>query len=288
MMTAARRPSVFENLQVSNAERAEGAVLAMVTLASLAVLVLFAIWLTAARAPYRGQISVAAWNASDDGAVDPGALAADLEPPGLDELPELFQPKLQLTLEAVIQEVSSQAGAFEPSSVDLAGHGMPGGVGSDPRQQGPPSSSSDQAVPPWERWEIRFTSSSLSEYRRQLDFFGIELAAFGGSSHVDYAYNLTQPRPSRRQLDDPRQERRVRFTWKHGTLREFDLQLLQAAGIPTDGRVVCQFYPPEMEEQLTALEAQSGRPPDQWRKTVFGVRRTSAGYEFYVIEQLFR
>ena len=60
------------------------------------------------------------------------------------------------------------------------------------------------------------------------------------------------------------------------------------AGIKTGGRVVCQFYSKEMYDELHRLEFQSGKPPEEWLKTIFGVRPKGGGYEFYIIEQFFR
>ena len=152
---------------------------------------------------------------------------------------------------------------------------------------GPPA---PPTVPEWERWEIRFTSSSLAEYRKQLDYFGVELAAFGGRDTIDYARQFTKPTASVRHETDPAKEQRLRFSWRQGPLLEFDRQLLAEAGIPTQQRVVCQFYDEEMTRQLLALEA-AGGDPATCLKTVFGVRPKQGArtrYEFYVISQVFR
>ncbi|MCA9175051.1 MAG: hypothetical protein KDB14_11265, partial [Planctomycetales bacterium] len=130
-------------------------------------------------------------------------------------------------------------------------------------------------------------SSDFAEYRRQLEFFEIELAAFGGSPTIDYVYDLTSDPPSVRRSREPGRETRQRFTWRGGPLLEYDRELLRIAQVPTEGRVVCQFYPPRMIDELQRLEALGGET-ERCLKTVFGVRKRGEGYEFYVISQVFR
>jgi hypothetical protein len=62
--------------------------------------------------------------------------------------------------------------------------------------------------------------------------------------------------------------------------------LLTQAGIETSGRAICQFYPPDLENQLAVLEerARESRPLRDIRRTVFGVRTAGRGYEFYIVE----
>ena len=79
--------------------------------------------------------------------------------------------------------------------------------------------------------------------------------------------------------------KRQYLTWRYGPLRRADMELLKRAGIPTDGRVVMQFLPPEVENRLANLEQQycdaQGRTLKQVRTTVFGVRGTGGQYEFF-------
>ena len=69
-------------------------------------------------------------------------------------------------------------------------------------------------IPPWERWEIRFSTEGIDIYARQLDHFDIELGALGGGFQtIDYAHNLAQAKPSRR-TGKPEEEKRIRgFTF---------------------------------------------------------------------------
>jgi hypothetical protein len=142
-------------------------------------------------------------------------------------------------------------------------------------------------VPRWERWQVRFSAADLEAYARQLDYFGIELAAMGGGrANVDYASQLSRPRPLRR-AGRSQDEQRLYMTWRSGELIEADRQLLAKAGIATADRVILQFYPPQAEAMLASLERQEAGEKDlrSIRRTVFGVRPKGRQFEFFVISQ---
>ena len=147
----------------------------------------------------------------------------------------------------------------------------------------------DASVPRWERWEVRFTSTSPTKYAEQLDSFGIELAAIGGREEIDYASQLSDATPSVRTAKGS-EEKRMYMSYRSGQLKEFDRQLLTRAGIQTQGRTLLQFYPRNVEAQLATLERRKagGRPLREIRKTVFGLRKEGSGYRFEVLEQLYQ
>ena len=227
---------------------------------------------------------------------------------------EPSEPSMAASLEAVSQVVSSQAASFEnvlaqvpgsaPSGATEPGAGgnpTTGGTGvgwgkgkgiGDSRRPGPLGEGPEDVVPEYERWEVRFTTAGIGLYARQLDFFKIELAAIGGGrAEVDYAYNLSKPKPDHRS-GKPEAEQRIYMTWtdRRSPIAAFDRQLIQRAGIPVDRRLVLQFLPEDVASQLLTAEVQNakGRDPRTFLKTVFGVREGGRGYQFYVIEQRFR
>ncbi len=218
--------------------------------------------------------------------------ARDMEPPGPEELEEeMYEPQMEATLEAVTDVVTTQTAAFDAVVMAAEATTKGGGGLGDSRGPGPEGEGRSDIIPPWERWEIRYTTSGLEPYARQLDFFKIELAAAGGTPLVDYAFNLAKAQPDRRS-GKPEDEKRMYMTWQNagGPLAAFDRQLLAKAGVNTQRRLVLQFYPRETELKLLRLEAENARGRDarEFWKTVFGVRAAGAGYEFFVIDQFFR
>ena len=218
--------------------------------------------------------------------------ARDKEPPGPEELEEeMYEPQVEATLEAVTDVVTTQTAALDAIAVAAEATTKGGGGLGDSRGIGPEGEGRSDLIPPWERWEIRYTTSGLDAYARQLDFFKIELAAAGGTPLVDYALNLAKPKPDRRQ-GKPEDEKRMYMTWQNASspLAVFDRRLLDKAGINTQRRLVLQFYPKETEMKLLRAEAENarGRNAREFLKTIFGVRPAGSGYEFFVIDQFFR
>jgi hypothetical protein len=263
--------------------------ISLLILIGAAVAIMFIIWLTATLVFSQRSVPVKlVENAAGRGDHAEG-FERDLEAPGMEEMPELAEPQLEATLEAVTDAVSTVAASMDVINMAATSTSRgEGGLG-DSRPPGP-LGEGDNIIPRWERWEVRWTSSAISAYAQQLDYFKIELAAAGGSPNLDYAFNLSQPTP-RRRSGPPKQEKRLYMTWRSGTLQAFDRILLTRAGIPSEGRLVMQFYPEEVEDRLAWLEMENagGRSVKEFLKTVFGVRAARGGnYEFFVEEQRFR
>ncbi|MBM3998898.1 MAG: hypothetical protein FJ297_05040 [Planctomycetes bacterium] len=212
----------------------------------------------------------------------------DAEPPGLEELEVVMeQPSLEAALEPVTDLASTVAASYETFETDAVASSRGSGRG-DSRPPGP-EGEGEGVIPPWERWEIRYSSASIAEYARQLDFFQIELGAAGGSKMADYVSQFTSNPPSKRQ-GASKEEKRVYLTWRTGKLKEFDEVLIGRAGVATNGRILMQFIPPAVYDRLHQLEFENskGRSPKEWLRTIFGVRKSGSGYDYYIIDQTFR
>jgi hypothetical protein len=203
----------------------------------------------------------------------------ELDAPQLAELSDapLIEPVVELS-KLLSREVVAVAAQLDTASITTAGGGRP-----DIRVVGPPSK---EIVPRWERWELRYEAASLEGYAKQLDYFGIELGAAGGKRQVDYASKLAAATPVTR-TGEGSEEQRLYLTWRGGRLEVLDRQLLQKAGIDVKNRIVMQFYPQRIEDLLARVEldyTKDGKV-ESLRKTIFGVRATGDGYDFFIIEQ---
>lgn len=212
--------------------------------------------------------------------------ARDLEEPGQEEIEDLAEPQLQDTLTAVTDVISNQQATLDALEGDARSSTKGHGAG-DSRNAGPGGEGRD-IIPRWERWEIQYDSSALSEYAEKLQFFGVELAAFGGGQpQIDYATGLNKKKPDARRANSSEGETRIYFTWQHGPLRAADRELLRRAGISTDNRSIVQFYPPRVENSLAVLEDAEIKKRrltlEQIQKTVFGVIGEPNAYEFRLI-----
>jgi hypothetical protein len=261
-------------LRVSTYDQVAGLLVSLLMMVGLCVGVLVVIWITT-RVFTRPAPAEVFLVEEESGPEEAESSATEIREPGLEEL-DLVTPDVQDTLAAVTDAVSSVAASLDAIETAVSSRGS----GGDGRKQG------SGVIPRWQRWEIRYVSTTLDSYAKQLEYFGIELAALGGGqATVDYA-RFSNGRPQRRAADSATSDERLYFIWQGGKFKEQDRALLARAGINMTGRVICQFYPPEIENQLAVLEQNElgGRPLKDVRRTTFGVRPAGRGFEFHVSE----
>ncbi len=257
-------------LRVSNYDRVLSMVLAAVLLVGVAVLTLLALWLTSRL--FLGQAAVPVVMEQIGSSDSPLNDQRDLETPDTDQT-DLVEPEITERLAAIADAVSSRSALLgDPTlgqSARQGGGGEQGGVE--------------------RRWELTFMQgNTLEVYARQLDFFRIELGVLEPGNRITYVSNLAQPKPDTR-VGAADAEGRYYLTWRGGELVEADRQLLARAGVPSEGRLILKFLPPEVETQLAHLEkVHAGKEADEVRRTRFGISPDGDGYRFRVIDQTFR
>ena len=144
-------------------------------------------------------------------------------------------------------------------------------------------------IPRHQRWFIRFAQgSSLTEYAKQLDFFGIELGAlYPTQQKLVYVKNFST-KAVRRQVKTGANEKRLYMNWQSGSLKKTDHQLFKRAGVDTRGAMVLHFYPSGTENMLAKLERDfRKRNVKTIRRTIFSVRKQGNGYRFLVTRQTY-
>jgi hypothetical protein len=215
-------------------------------------------------------------------------LKRDLEPPGIEDVPELLQPQLQDTLSALSSAVAARTAILSDEDIDSVtepGHGR--GLG-DNRRAGFGDGVDGVEEP---KRELRCDPASLSQYAQMLDFFQIELAVLDqADNQVYYAYNLSREVPSVR-IGKPQDERRLSMIPTSGPLPALDRRLAAKASIANRGGIVMQFYPNEAAGILYQLEQQyataQNRKTGEIRRTVFRITPNGDRFEFSVAEQLY-
>ncbi|MEX0938760.1 MAG: hypothetical protein WDZ59_12940 [Pirellulales bacterium] len=276
-----------DGLAVSWYDRVSSALVAALGLAGVVVLGLLVVYFSSRlfRSPTPVPVDLVELSlGSGEGGLSE---APEIEPPGAEDVPEVLEPRLTSTLSAVADAISDQQAILAQEATEA--EALASGPGSRDSRRAGPEGGQGAGEGRATRWEIRFDGGTLVQYAQQLDYFNIELAVLGSDDLVHYAYDVSQPQPAKR-TGPPSAEDRLYMAWRTGSLKEADRELLQRAGILSEGRDILQFYPPEVEAQLAQVEQQHAGPRDieTIRKTVFGVRRAGGGYEFYVIEQQHR
>lgn len=273
-------------LRVSAYDRVASWLVALLIVVSTAVAGLFIVYFTRQLITSQKPIPVTPVEAGGRPADAAMGLKRDLEPPGIEEVPDILEPQLPDTLTAVSNAVSARTALLADDDIDSTGEtGHGSGLG-DSRRAG----SGDGAGGPREpQREIRFEPKSLRHYAQWLDFFHIELGVLGKDNKIYYAYNLSREKPDVRQ-GAPDEESRLYLIPTQGKFAALDRRLAMRAGIADKGQIIVQFYPPAAESILLDLEAKraDGRSREQIRRTVFRVTPVGNEFEFSVEEQTYR
>ena len=291
-------PRLFERekLRISRFDIVTSLLMALILFLGSFVLMLFIVWLLSGK-PKPQPIAPLIENPAGR-ADNAEGFERDFEPPGAEEVEELQEPTLADTIEAVTDAVSTVAASL--TTADTAAVASTAGTGmGDSRPPGPEGEGED-IIPRFERWQLNFQASNKRSYAQQLDFYHIELGAFGGGSQgIDTASNLASA-PKKKTNPNPKTEKRLYFSWKSATpLVQYDRQLLQQAGVQIAGRNIVRFIPNDveppknLEHVLAHIEMEYAKEKGynsvtQIAKTVFESKSADTGYAFSVIEQRYR
>ena len=280
-----------EKLKLSRFDSVTSLFLALILFLGAFVFMMFVIWLLSGE-PKPLALAPIIENPPGRGE-NPEGFERDFEPPGGEEVEDLMEPTLADTIEAVTDAVSSVAASLTTADTNAAASTQGTGQG-DSRPPGP-MGEGDDIIGRWERWELTFNAKGKSDYAKQLDFYNIELAAFGGGrpNVIEMANNLSKS-PTKRVNTQPKTEERLYFSWKlSNPLLQFDQQLLAAAGIQYSGRNVIRFVPKDLENLLANMEKEYAESkgkkfPNSIAKTVFESTADGSGYKFDIISQRYR
>ena len=199
------------------------------------------------------------------------------------------EPEIQETLDNVMDvadEATNQAEKqFEFQTRNAGKKGSASGTGRRALGIG----SGKGGVSREQRWYVSYNDrETLQEYGKQLDFFGIELGLLTPDGKLIYLSGLAKPTPTARTTNTGKGENRLYMTWQGGARRRADLQLFQRAKIEPGASVLMQFYPPQVEKQLSRLELDfKKRQLKEIRRTYFSTNPTETGYEFFVTRQTY-
>ena len=212
-----------------------------------------------------------------------------------DSRPEVEDVLQSVSLEAASSDAvgSVTAGSSDQVELDTAPVASPKGgfslgTGTKPALGG--GAGSKGGWPRHQRWYVYFPDEgSLTQYTKQLDFFGIEIGALMPDRTMSYVSQLSAEKPVVRNAATGEGEKRLFFTWQGGKRRQADVELFTKAGVPIGpDTVIFHFYPPATENMLALKErGYRDRPVRQIRRTFFTVVPTTDGFDFEVTRQAY-
>jgi len=270
-------------LTVNSYDRTATLLIALLVLVGLTVLGLAIVFFANRQFPTIEPIPVVPVEATSPNANQ--GLAQEPDPPGVEDAPELSEPRLQDTLDALTEAVSTKEVLLSDEMIDAENEAGRGKGKGDARMAGPGGDEVVERVPRWERWKIRFEPKSEGEFARWLDYHKIELGVLGRDNQVHYAYDLSGTFKTKE--GEPTKETRGYTSAADGPMPEITNRLARKADVARFGSVVLMFYPFEVESILWTIEKKySGdRDVNDIRETVFTVIPSRNQFEFQVIDQ---
>ncbi len=207
--------------------------------------------------------------------------AGDFEEPSVQQTPgamldvavEAGQSLAEVDLGAVMPSGGQVASGKRASKLGTGGPGLGFGPG-------------DGGVPAEQRWSIVYKPGQPeTEYARQLDALGVEMAVVVPPDQLTYVSNFSSATPTKR-TGASRGDHRLYFLWQGRGRKENDIALLRKAGVEVGDNAVFQFYPQAAERRLAELEVRfKGRQPAEIRVTRFTVVPSGNSYDFQVAAQ---
>jgi len=238
-MSVIIRPKGGAEFKTSGYDRLSAALTAMILLVGFVVATLFLIWLTSV---IRFDSNVAtpfkATDVGDDGNDKPEGFEDDQLDPGVEDFAEVETPQLAEALEAVSNAVSSIRANSEKVSGDAAVQGKGSGYGS---RDGGPSGTGD-GVPEHKRWKISYEVDNQQTYRRQLDFFGIEIGVVEPVGERIFRISGVSAKPQATESSREKESRSLRFSHSKPRMKRWDQEIGQSARVETTGNLMVQFY----------------------------------------------
>lgn len=277
-------------LQVSAYDRGASLLIALLVMVGAAVAALVVIWYATHYHRRLVPPTLMPVNPASRPADAAMGLKEDIEPPGIEDAPDLTEPQLQDTLKA-LSDLSAKSALLSDEAIDSdseAGKGSgygdsrSAGVGGD----GPPVNEPQR--------EIRFEYADQAEYVAFLDFWKVEIGVLDQRNNVVYyASNFNQATPDTRMQDPSKQpENRIRFISNGTAFESIDRSLAAKAGIAGRGNIIIQFWPDESAQYLLGLEDQAWKQAkksslEEVQRTIFRVVRSGNRFEWKLEEQVY-
>jgi len=282
------RPVRFEYMiKINDYDRVTSFLIALNMLMGMAVAILLLMWLSTIDIQRIAPIPIVMVPPKPPGE-NPKGYEEDVEAPGLEEVQDFTEPRIEETFLAVTDLVTATSGALVALNTGATSSSHGSGMGD---KRSPGGTGGDGGQDYSDRWRVNITARNIGSFARILDSFGIECVVFGGGVKTfDYAKNLGDTAPtsySREKADS-----RGVYDPSDANAQLWTRELCENAGIAVQGRFPTHVYPVVLNQKLTALEFASataaGKQMDEVRRTTFEVRGAGGTFEFYVTKQEYK
>ena len=256
---------------------------ALVMLIGFLVATLFLIWLTSVfNFDNRVPVAIDQSQPGADGNEKAEGFEDDALDPGVEDFAEVEAPQLAEALEAVSNAVSSIRANPNKVSGDAVAMGTGSGFGN--REGGP--SGTGNNVPDYQRWKIIYEVDNIGTYKRQLDFFGIQVGVLASQTEDVWTVSNVSTSVDLKKTDRKGQRGILGFYHEKLRMKKWDQQIARGAGVSVDGNVMVQFYPQKTRAIIAQVEAEYlasvGKELKDVLRTNLTVEESGAGFAFTV------
>ena len=150
-------------------------------------------------------------------------------------------------LEAVENAVSQLAASDGSPGI---GDSLPG----DPDRRIPGPTPPD-FFPAVKRWKVRYEVADREQYKRQLEYFDIEVGVLASKSDEVWRVNKVASNPTATKSDRSSEQESAWFVHSNPLMRTWDRQIVIDAGVDVTDSLVVQFYSAELMDRISTLEA---------------------------------
>jgi hypothetical protein len=288
MSTAAGMPKNHYQLQVSKYDQVSSMLIALLCLIGTVVAMLVIIFLFRRFNPEKAVPELIAINSAPRGE-RPKGIAEDINPPALQDAPQLNKPDLQETLKELTQALTSNPAMLSDEVFNTEGAASQGPTGLGHKDGTGTGVGGGGNSPPK---ELRFNPASDADYAAMLDFFGAELAVLDPQTNrIYYAKNLSAAKPTTRNepYTPPKQ---FYFLARGAPLQPIEINLARRAGIMKAGATLITLWPDKIAQEIFRMEqermhAKGRKSLDEIEKTYYRVEKKGREYVISVEDQTY-
>ena len=204
--------------------------------------------------------------------------------PGVEKFAEVDAPQLSETLEAVSNAVSTIR-VTEQSNI---GEEAEIGKGDDNRIPSidPDTPSIEDGIPAYKRWKIAYEVDNLQTYKKQLDFFNIQIGVAEPVGDRVFRISNVSKKPTAVQRTRAEESKSLRFSHTKARIKRWDEQICRSAGVQTAGNLMVQFYDANTKNIIAKVEddylKSVGRELKDVRRTNIKLVPSGSSFEFVV------
>ncbi len=149
-----------------------------------------------------------------------------------------------------------------------------------------------QSVPSSRRWKISYEVDSIEQYKRQLDFFGIEIGVIASRDNDIWRVGMLSSDATVTHSNRADEHDSVWFAHSRPTLKRWDRKIAGDAGLNVQEMLFVQFYPASVQSRILKLEASKlkelGRNLDEVAESKLKISSLGDGFTISVSGFVFR